>query len=93
MPLRKHDRDFVAALEKGLAIIEAFDAAVPELTLTAAARKTRLTRAGARRYLLTLFFMLNTLRSVELWIFLVQKLFSLAISKTFRHYLCFFIYS
>jgi IclR family pca regulon transcriptional regulator len=54
MTKRRHDRDFVAALEKGLAIIEAFDAALPELTLTAAARKTGLTRAAARRYLLTL---------------------------------------
>ncbi|MGC2779050.1 MAG: IclR family transcriptional regulator C-terminal domain-containing protein [Bradyrhizobium sp.] len=51
---RKHDRDFVGALEKGLAVIEAFDTAVPQLTLTAAARKTGLTRAAARRYLLTL---------------------------------------
>lgn len=54
MAVRKHDREFVAAFEKGLAIIEAFDTVVPELTLTAAARKTRLTRAAARRYLRTL---------------------------------------
>lgn len=48
------ERDFVAALEKGLAVIEAFEPASPRLTLSDVARKTGLTRAAARRYLLTL---------------------------------------
>lgn len=47
-------RDFVASLESGLAVIEAFDAQHPRLTLTEVAQRTSLTRAAARRYLLTL---------------------------------------
>ncbi|MBZ6077888.1 IclR family transcriptional regulator domain-containing protein [Microvirga puerhi] len=48
------DRDFVASLEKGLAVIEAFDAESPRLTLTDVAKRTGITRAAARRYLKTL---------------------------------------
>lgn len=48
------DRDFVGAFEKGLAVIEAFDAGNAAMTPTDIANKTGLTRAGARRYLLTL---------------------------------------
>ncbi|HSI40917.1 MAG TPA: IclR family transcriptional regulator C-terminal domain-containing protein [Xanthobacteraceae bacterium] len=44
----------VAGLEKGLAIIEAFDQSRPRLSLSEAAAVTGLTRAAARRYLLTL---------------------------------------
>jgi len=47
-------RDFVSSLESGLAVIEAFDAHHPKLTLTEVATRTGMTRAGARRYLLTL---------------------------------------
>jgi IclR family transcriptional regulator, pca regulon regulatory protein len=47
-------RDFVGAFEKGLAVIEAFDASDSAMTPTDIAAKTGLTRAGARRYLLTL---------------------------------------
>lgn len=47
-------RDFVASLESGLAVIEAFDAQHTRLTLTEVAERTSLTRAAARRYLLTL---------------------------------------
>jgi len=52
--MRSSERDFVGALEKGLAVIEAFDASEPRLTLSEVAHKTGLTRAAARRYLLTL---------------------------------------
>ena len=45
---------FVQSLERGLAVIRAFDAAHPELTLSDVARETGLTRAAARRFLLTL---------------------------------------
>src|SRR6188472_3127785 len=45
---------FVQSLERGLAVIRAFDAAHPELTLSDVARLTGLTRAAARRFLLTL---------------------------------------
>jgi IclR family pca regulon transcriptional regulator len=48
------DRNFVASLEKGLLVIEAFDASRPRLTLSDVAKLTGITRAAARRYLLTL---------------------------------------
>lgn len=48
------DRDFVASLEKGLLVIEAFDVRRPRLTLSDVAKLTGITRAAARRYLLTL---------------------------------------
>ena len=48
------ERDYVAALEKGLAVIEAFDAKHSKLTLSDVARAASLTRAAARRHLLTL---------------------------------------
>ena len=47
-------RDLVAGLEKGLAVIEAFDQDRPRLTISEVAGLTGLTRAAARRYLLTL---------------------------------------
>jgi len=46
--------DFVQSLERGLAVIRAFDAQRPELTLSEVARHCDLTRAAARRFLLTL---------------------------------------
>lgn len=46
--------EFVQSLERGLAVIRAFDADHPELTLSEVARETGLTRAAARRFLLTL---------------------------------------
>jgi IclR family pca regulon transcriptional regulator len=45
---------FVQSLERGLAVIRAFDAGHPELTLSEVARICDLTRAAARRFLLTL---------------------------------------
>lgn len=47
-------RDLIAGLEKGLAVIEAFDQERPRLSITEVAERTGLTRAAARRYLLTL---------------------------------------
>jgi IclR family pca regulon transcriptional regulator len=47
-------RDFVASLEKGLSVIEAFDETRPRLTLSDVAKLTGITRAAARRYLHTL---------------------------------------
>jgi IclR family pca regulon transcriptional regulator len=46
--------DFVQSLERGLTVIRAFDAEHPELGLSEVARATGLTRAAARRFLLTL---------------------------------------
>lgn len=46
--------DFVQSLERGLAVIRAFDQSHPELTLSEVAVRTGVTRAVARRFLLTL---------------------------------------
>jgi IclR family pca regulon transcriptional regulator len=46
--------DFVQSLERGLAVIRAFGPDHPHLTLADVARRTGLTRAAARRFLLTL---------------------------------------
>jgi IclR family transcriptional regulator, pca regulon regulatory protein len=46
--------DFVQSLERGLAVIRAFDADHSELTLSEVAAATGVTRAAARRFLLTL---------------------------------------
>jgi IclR family transcriptional regulator, pca regulon regulatory protein len=47
-------RDWIAGLEKGLAIIEVFDDASPRLSASEAGVRCGLTRTAARRYLLTL---------------------------------------
>jgi IclR family pca regulon transcriptional regulator len=47
-------RDWIAGLEKGLSIIEAFDAAHTRLTATEAGLRCNMTRTAARRYLKTL---------------------------------------
>ena len=49
--------DFVQSLEKGLKVISAFDAQNSEMTLTEVAKKVDLTRANARRILLTLEYL------------------------------------
>jgi IclR family transcriptional regulator, pca regulon regulatory protein len=46
--------EFVQSLDRGLAVIRAFDAEHAELTLSEVARQTGLTRAAARRFLRTL---------------------------------------
>ncbi len=46
--------DFVQSLERGLAVIRSFDGENPRLTLSDVSRRTGLTRAAARRFLLTL---------------------------------------
>lgn len=53
-PKPRRGSEFVQSLERGLAVIRAFDAEHPELTLSDVARATGLTRAAARRFLLTL---------------------------------------
>lgn len=47
-------RDWIAGLEKGLSILEAFDDQHARMTPTQAGARTGLTRTAARRYLLTL---------------------------------------
>lgn len=46
--------EFVEALAKGLAVLECFDAAHPDMTLSDIARRTGVTPAAARRSLITL---------------------------------------
>lgn len=46
--------EFVQSMERGLAVIRAFDAQHPVLTLSDVARRAGLTRAAARRYIFTL---------------------------------------
>jgi len=53
-PHDRGGREFVASLEKGLAIIEAFGPDQPRLTLSDVAKRAGVTRAAARRYLHTL---------------------------------------
>jgi IclR family pca regulon transcriptional regulator len=47
-------REFVQGLERGLAVIRSFSAEAPNLTIAQVAERTDLTRAAARRYLMTL---------------------------------------
>jgi len=51
-PLLPHE--WIAGLEKGLSVIEAFDAEHPRMTATEVGRRCNLTRTAARRYLRTL---------------------------------------
>lgn len=46
--------EYVQSFARGLAVIRAFDAQQPELTLSEVARRAEVTRAAARRFLLTL---------------------------------------
>ncbi len=53
-PPGAREPEFVQSLQRGLAVIRAFDAENPALTLSEVARATGLARAAARRFLLTL---------------------------------------
>lgn len=53
-PAPVRDGTYVQSLDRGLAVIRAFDAEHPRLQLSEVARATGLTRAAARRFLLTL---------------------------------------
>lgn len=53
-PFTLERRDWIAGLEKGLSVIEAFDAEHSRLTATHVAQRCGLTRTAARRHLLTL---------------------------------------
>lgn len=52
--VRERPAEFVEALAKGLGILESFNAAHPEMTLSEVARRVALSPAAARRSLLTL---------------------------------------
>src|SRR5258705_9785576 len=52
--LDRPNREFVQGLERGFAVIRAFGADAHELTIADVAGRTGLSRAVARRYLLTL---------------------------------------
>ncbi len=53
-PVNLERRDWIAGLEKGLSVIEAFDAEHSRMTASQAAQRCGLTRTAARRHLLTL---------------------------------------
>ena len=53
-PFALERRDWIAGLEKGLAVIEAFDTEHPRLTASQAGQRCGMTRTAARRHLLTL---------------------------------------
>lgn len=48
------EKDFVASLARGLAVIRVFGRDAPSMTLTEVAKRAGMTRAAARRFLLTL---------------------------------------
>ncbi|HEX4443335.1 MAG TPA: IclR family transcriptional regulator C-terminal domain-containing protein [Galbitalea sp.] len=54
MPISRDDRDFVQTLERGLAVLHAFDAEHEMLTLRETADAAGISRPAARRLLLTL---------------------------------------
>jgi IclR family pca regulon transcriptional regulator len=54
MPISRDDRSFVQSLDRGLAVLNAFDADHPRLTLREAAEATGISRPAVRRLLLTL---------------------------------------
>lgn len=51
---KQQDRDFVTSLAKGLSVIQAFGPQTPRMTLSEVAAQTDMSRATARRLLLTL---------------------------------------
>jgi IclR family transcriptional regulator, pca regulon regulatory protein len=53
-PTQRKSSEFVQSLDRGLAVIRAFGPGRDRLTLSEVARETGLTRAAARRFLLTL---------------------------------------
>ena len=53
-PIEHTNRDFVGSLAKGLKVLAAFNADADQMTVADVARVTDMTRAGARRLLLTL---------------------------------------
>jgi IclR family pca regulon transcriptional regulator len=56
-PTGPQKRDLIAGLEKGLSVIAAFDQDRPRLTMSEVAALCGLTRAAARRYLITLEYL------------------------------------
>jgi IclR family pca regulon transcriptional regulator len=69
MSERSREAHFVQSVERALAVVRVFGADAPELTLSEVARATGLTRAAARRFLLTLVdlgYVRNTGRSFSL---------------------------
>lgn len=72
----KDSKEFVEGLARGLGVIQAFDAATPELTLSDVARRTGLSPATARRSLHTLA-QLGFVRCVNRRFLLTPKILTL----------------
>jgi IclR family transcriptional regulator, pca regulon regulatory protein len=54
LPISREDRDFVQTLDRGLAVLQSFDADHPTLSLRETAEAAGISRPAARRLLLTL---------------------------------------
>lgn len=74
--MSENNREFVEGLARGLSVIQAFDAATPELTLSDVARRTGLSPATARRSLHTLA-QLGFVRCVNRRFLLTPKILTL----------------
>jgi IclR family pca regulon transcriptional regulator len=69
--------DFIAGMAKGLAVLESFDTSRQRLNATLAAERAGLTRAAARRHLLTLAH-LGYLETDGSWFWLAPKVLRLS---------------
>jgi len=79
MPSKREQRlprDFVGSVKHALAVLSAFDKDNAEMTLSSVSARTGMTRAGARRYLLTLEY-LGYLRKDERLFRLTPKVLEL----------------
>lgn len=54
MPVSENNKDFLKTLARGLSVIKSFDKEDSKMTLSEVARKNNMSRASARRFLLTL---------------------------------------
>jgi IclR family pca regulon transcriptional regulator len=54
MTTSKYNKDFLKTLDRGIAVIKSFDGDTPRMTLSEVAHKNKMSRAAARRFLLTL---------------------------------------
>jgi len=54
MTAPENKKDFLKTLDRGIAVIKSFDGDTPRMTLSEVARKNNMSRASARRFLLTL---------------------------------------
>src|SRR6202007_69696 len=71
-PMASAKADFIEGMAKGLAVLESFDTERQRLNATLAAQRAGITRAAARRHLLTLAH-LGYLETAGSWFWLAPK--------------------